>query len=155
MKLLADTVESGFFDTFCAAIAQVKMCGSIFPVVEKITGDHGLISYFIHLHEIPKANMTYSTGDEINIIICDHDFLTRIVQFCKSPKFPFVGFLFSHRIGNLNIVLLITLIRHEINFLRTTVIYLEMIAHIEEFVINDILEVVGEIVTIIHDADGV
>lgn len=93
MKLLADTVESGFFDTFCAAIAQVKMCGSIFPVVEKITGDHGLISYFIHLHEI--------------------------------------------------------------NFLRTTVIYLEMIAHIEEFVINDILEVVGEIVTIIHDADGV
>jgi len=30
-----------------------------------------------------------------------------------------------------------------------------MIAHIEEFDINNILEVVGEIVTIIHDADGV
>ena len=99
--------------------------------------------------------MTYSTGAEINIIICDHDFLTRVVQFCKSPKFPFVGFLFSHRLGNLNIVLLITLISHEINFLRTIVIYLEIIAHIEKFVINDILEVVGEIVTIIHDADGV
>ena len=68
--------------------------------------------------------MTYSTGAEINIIICDHDLLTRVVQFCKSSKFPLIGLLFSHRVGNLNIVLLITLVSHEINFLGTIVVYL-------------------------------
>lgn len=36
MKLLAKTLESGSLDTFCAALAQVKMCGGLFPVVIKI-----------------------------------------------------------------------------------------------------------------------
>ena len=99
--------------------------------------------------------MTYSTAAEINIIICDHDLLTRVVQFCKSPKFPLIGLLFSYREGNLDIELLITLIGYKVNFLGTIMIYLEIIAHIEEFVINDILEVMGKIVSIIHDADGI
>ncbi len=99
--------------------------------------------------------MTYSTGAEINFIICDHDLLTGVVQLRKSPKFPLIGLLLRHRVGNLDIVLLITLIGHKVNFLRAVVIYLEIIAYIEEFVINDILEVMGEIVSIIHDADGI
>ena len=36
MKLLADTVESGFLKAFCAALAQVKMCCGLFPVMKKI-----------------------------------------------------------------------------------------------------------------------
>ena len=99
--------------------------------------------------------MPYSTGAVINVVIRDYDLLAGIVQFCKGPKLPLVGLLLCHRPGSLNVVLLITLISHEINFLGAIVIYLEMIAHVEEFVINDILEVVGEIVAIIHDADGI
>ena len=36
MQLLAKTMESGSLDTFCTALAQVKMCGGLFPVVVKI-----------------------------------------------------------------------------------------------------------------------
>ena len=46
--------------------------------------------------------MSYSTCAEINIILCDLDLLTRVVQFCKSSKFPLIGLLFSRGVSSLN-----------------------------------------------------
>ena len=99
--------------------------------------------------------MMHRAGAEINIIICNNNLLTGIVQLCKSSEFPFIGLFFSHRVGNLDIVLFITLISYKIYFLRPVVIHLKIIAHIKEFIINDILEIVGDIIAVAHNADGI
>ena len=99
--------------------------------------------------------MTHSAGAEINIVICDNNLLTGIVELCKSSELSLVGLLFSHRVSDLDIILFITFIGHEIYFLGSVVIYLEAVAHIKEFVVNDVLKIVGENVPVVHHADGI
>ena len=99
--------------------------------------------------------MTHSAGTEINIVICDNDLLAGIIQLCKNSELSFIGLLFSHRVSDLDIVLLIAFIGYKIYFLRAVMIYLEAVAHIKEFVINDVLKIVGEIISAVHNADGI
>ena len=40
--------------------------------------------------------MTYRAGAVVNVIICNYNFLTGIVELGKSSEFPLIGFLFGH-----------------------------------------------------------
>lgn len=51
--------------------------------------------------------------------------------------------------------MLISLIGHEIYFLSSVVIYLKIVTHIKEFIINDVFKIVSEIIPVVHNADGI
>ena len=99
--------------------------------------------------------MTYSTGAEINVIIRNNDLLRGVIHFGKSSELPLICLVLSNRIGDLNIILFIPFIRYEVNFLRTIMVYLKIIAHVNKFIINNIFKIMGQIIPVIHDPDRI
>ena len=58
----------------------------------------------------------------VDIIVGDYNLPARIIKFGKGPKLTLISLFFGYRIGNLDIVLFVTLISHKIDFMSSVII---------------------------------
>ena len=77
----------------------------------------------------------------VDIVVGNYNLLARIIKFGKGPKLALISLFFGYRIGYLDILLLVTLIGHKIDFMSSVIIYLESIAHVDQFVVYDVFKV--------------
>ena len=91
----------------------------------------------------------------IKIIVRYNDFLRKVIYILKSIKFSLICLVFCYAISNLYVELLCALRCKEIYFFAVVVIYIHLISHINQLVIDDIFKVVSKIETVVHTANGI
>ena len=79
----------------------------------------------------------------VDIIVGDYNLLARIIKFGKGPKLALISLFIGFRIGNLELVMLVTLISHKIDFMSAVILYLESIAHVDQFIVYDVFKVMS------------
>ena len=91
----------------------------------------------------------------IVLIVGDEDLLTGIVEFIEWCEFTLVGALLNHTVGHLHKILLSVLYSKKIDFFVVHVVHLELVAHVDKFVIYHIFKVMCDVKTIVGLTDGV
>ena len=107
----------------------------------------------IHKQKIFKLNMTHSACRVVDIVIGYQDLLGQIVNIFKCRKFSCVRLIICHTVCDLNEIVFITALGKKIDLFSAIVIYLDVIAHIDQFKIDNVFQIVRKIKTIIKTAE--
>ena len=95
-------------------------------------------------------------GGIINIVIAYQDALRQmILEFLESAEFTGVGFVILDAIGDLNIIFAIAFLCKKVDLPAMIVIGIQLVIHVQQLVINDILKIVVQIISVVHATNGI
>ena len=99
--------------------------------------------------------MTHGARGVIYRIVRDEDFLSGVIKRGKGGEFTVISGRFNNTICDLDVIFLRAPRSDKVYLTLLIIIDFERIAHIDELIIHNVLEIMCEIVTAISDADGI